>query len=76
MKMPDLTEAQLLASLQWIASTAVGMGLCDQELSKLIVVIGSAVIGAAWVTADAVIRHGRNHARAAAIAAGYPDPAK
>lgn len=73
--MPDVTPAQLLAVAGWVAAQAVAYGWLTTEQSQLVLSAGSTIVAAAWKIADAFIRTGRNQARAAALAAGQPDPA-
>jgi hypothetical protein len=74
-KMPDITPAQVIAAIQWVATQAITMGLADQETTKVLVSTASTAVTGLWFIADAWIKHSRNKARAAAIAAGHPDPA-
>lgn len=73
-KMPDITLAQILAGLTWIAGQATTMGLADQEQTKFAMSISTTALTAAWVVGDAVIRHGRSKIAAAQVAAGTTEP--
>jgi uncharacterized membrane protein len=74
-KLPDITLAQILAVFGWIVAQAVAYGFLDSEHSQVLLSAGATVIAAIWKLADAWLRTGRNNARAAALAAGQPDPA-
>ncbi len=65
-KMPDITQAQLLAALTWIVSQAVATGWVDSNIGQKWLQIGSSVIAAAWVIGDAILRSFRNIAAARA----------
>ena len=62
LKTPDITQAQLLAALQWVVGQAVIMGLVDNDTSTLVLQIGNTAVSAVWVIADALIRNGRSRA--------------
>lgn len=74
-KLPDITLAQVLAVFGWIVAQAVAYGVLDTSRSQVLLSGGSTVIGAVWKLADAWLRSSRNNVRAAAVAAGKPDPA-
>jgi hypothetical protein len=61
-KTPDVTLAQILA----LVTTAVGLLVSDQVIdghtAKLITDVAAVVVPAAWMIADAIIRHGRSRA--------------
>lgn len=63
-KMPDITQAQLLAALTWIVSQAVATGWVNSDVGQKWLQIGSSVIAAAWVIGDAILRSFRNIAAA------------
>lgn len=73
--LPNITLAQCIAAISWVATQIFTMGLASQGTTKLIISVGSSVVTTGWFVADAIIRYGRNNARAAALAAGKPDPA-
>jgi hypothetical protein len=62
LKTPDVTMAQLIAAVAWLAMQLVGMGLIDENTSQLLVQVGSTVVAGVWVIADAIIRNGRARA--------------
>ena len=66
-KTPDVTQAQILAALTWVASQAVAAGWVDNNQSQHWLQLGSTIVTAVWVVADAVLRGFRN-IRAAAEA--------
>lgn len=70
MKLPDITQAQILAVLTFVVGQAVAFGVIDDKRAQLIVSVGSIVIGAAWKIADAIIRNGRAQIAAAMVARG------
>jgi hypothetical protein len=72
MKTPDITLAQILAGVAWVASQAVAMGLIDSNQSAFALQIASTIIGAAWVLGDSIIRQGRAKAAAAVEIAQSP----
>lgn len=62
MKTPDVTPAQILAMVTFVAGQLVAFGLLDARREQLVISIASTAIAAAWKIADAVIRNGRAHA--------------
>lgn len=60
--MPDITLAQILAALTFIAGQAVTMGLADEQRTKTVLSIAITVATAAWAIGDAIIRNGRSRA--------------
>lgn len=70
MKLPNITQAQILAVITFVAGQAVSFGLLNDGQQQKVVSIGSIVIAAAWKISDAVIRNGRAQIGAAQIAAG------
>jgi len=67
-KTPDITLAQILAAVGWVVAQLVTMGVVDNNTSQFILQVASTGITAAWMIADAVIRHGRSKVAAAAAA--------
>ncbi len=59
-KFPDLTAAQLIAALTWVAAQAVAAGWIDSDHSKRYVSIGSTIITSVWIAGDAILRGVRN----------------
>lgn len=59
LKTPDITPAQVLALVTFIAGQLVAYGVLSSTTSQLVVSIGATAIAAVWKIADAVIRHGR-----------------
>ena len=74
MKTPDLTQAQLLAALTWVASQAVANAWIDPGTGKTIVQIGGVVIAAVWILGDTLLRQARNKRLAAEASAAEPKP--
>ena len=70
MKLPNITQAQVLALLTFIGGQAVSAGLIDNNREKLMISVGSIVVAAAWKIADAIIRNGRAQIGAAQISSG------
>lgn len=64
-KMPNITQAQILAALTWVVGQAVTLGWCDQETSKVILSSGTSLLAAAWIIGDAYLRSNRAKAVAA-----------
>jgi hypothetical protein len=60
--MPDITLAQILAALTFIAGQAVTMGLADEQTTKTVLSIAITIATAAWAIGDAIIRNGRSRA--------------
>ncbi len=67
---PDVTKAQILAIVQWIASQAVALGYLDANQAGRWVQIGSTVVLALLMISDAIIRHGRASAQGGTVNAG------
>lgn len=65
--MPNITQAQILAALTWVASQAVAAGWVNNDQSQHWLQLGSTIVTSAWVIADALLRGFRN-IRAAAEA--------
>lgn len=74
LNMPDITLAQILAGIAWIAGQATTMGLADQETTKFALSLSTTAITGLWVIGDAVIRHGRSKIAAAQVATGEVKP--
>ncbi len=69
MTMPDITPAQIVAGVGWIAAQAVGQGWITDGTQQTILAVASTFVFAAWTIADSIIRHGRAKIAAAAIEA-------
>lgn len=61
-KTPDLTPAQLVASLAAVLVQFVNFGLLSGRVEHLVVGVAGIVVPFAWILADALIRHGRSRA--------------
>ena len=70
MQLPNITQAQMLAVITFVAGQAVSYGLLNPGKQQLVVSIGSIVVASAWKIADAVIRNGRAQIAAAQITTG------
>lgn len=68
MKMPAISQAQLLAVASWAITQGVAYGLIDVTQEKVIVTFASSIIAAAWMFADGWRHHGNAKVKAAAIA--------
>jgi hypothetical protein len=66
---PNVTQAQILALLVWLGAQAVAWGWLSAEPSKVTLSAAATLLAGAWHYADAHIRHGRNLAHAADVAA-------
>lgn len=62
--MPDLTPAQIVAAIAAIVAQLVNSQLIDGHTEHLIVGLAGVIVPAAWMIADAIIRHGRSRALA------------
>lgn len=65
MQTPNITQAQVLASLTTIVGLLVTQGAVTNGTGKLIGGIAAVVIPFVWIIADAIIRHGRAKVAAA-----------
>lgn len=68
MKTPDITLAQIMAAIKWIVAQLVITTLVDNNTAQYILQICATVVPAAWMVADAIIRHGRAKVAAAQAA--------
>lgn len=68
LKTPDLTPAQIVAQLPVIVGALVAFGFVDDDTAQALVAGLGGVITSVWILADAIIRNGRSHAVAAAVA--------
>lgn len=59
MQTPNITQAQVLASLTTVVGLLVTQGAVTNGTGKLIGGIAAVVIPFVWIIADAIIRHGR-----------------
>lgn len=62
MKLPDITLAQIVAAVTWVAGQAIIMGVADEQTTKAVLSIALTVVSAAWMVGDAIIRNGRSRA--------------
>lgn len=56
---PDVTPAQILSVVTFVVTLAVGNLWIDSHTGKLITDLAAVIVPAAWMVADAIIRHGR-----------------
>lgn len=63
---PDVTPVQIVSLLTFIVGQVVAYGLISSSTGQLVASIVSAVVPIGFTIADAIIRHGRAHAVAAA----------
>lgn len=54
--MPDITQAQVMAVLKFVAGQVVAWGFINNAAGQRIVSVGSAVLAAVWIMADAYLR--------------------
>jgi hypothetical protein len=71
-KFPDITAAQVIAGLTWIAAQAVAAGWVNNDQSQHWLQLGSTIVTAVWIVGDAVLRGFRNVRAAAEAKAGTP----
>ena len=74
-KLPDITQAQILAVIAFVVTQLVAYGVIDGTVQQAVLSAAGTVVPAVWVFVDAMIRGKRNEVRAAAIVAGQGDPA-
>jgi hypothetical protein len=72
--LPDITPAQLIAALSWVAAQAVAAGWVNNDQSQHWLQLGSTIISAVWIVGDAALRGFRNIRKAAEAKAGTPTP--
>jgi hypothetical protein len=72
LKTPDITPAQIVSAIGFIAAQAVAFGLLDEGTAQLIVSIGGTAVPLIWTIADAIIRNGRAKVAAAQVLAPVP----
>lgn len=63
-KMPNITQAQIIAALTWVAAQAVSAGWVDDNTSQKWLSIGSSIISGVWILGDAILRAHRVNALA------------
>jgi hypothetical protein len=68
---PDVTQAQVLALLTWIAAQAIAWGWLTSTPSQVVLAGGATFLAGAWKLADAFLRGKRNEANAAASLATF-----
>jgi hypothetical protein len=61
-KLPDITLAQIVSAVTWIAGQVVIMGVADEETTKAVLSVTITVLTAAWMIGDSIIRNGRSRA--------------
>ncbi len=71
-QMPNITQAQVIAALSWIATQAVAAGWVNNDQSQHWLQLGSTIVASVWVLADAALRGFRNIRVAAETKAGVP----
>ena len=73
-KFPDITPAQVIAALTWIAAQAVAAGWVSNDQSQHWLQLGSTIVASVWVLGDTLLRGFRNIRAAAEAKAGVPAP--
>lgn len=73
-KMPDITPAQVIAALTWIAAQAVAAGWVNNDQAQHWLQLGSTIVASVWVLGDAILRGFRNIRVAAETKAGVVPP--
>jgi hypothetical protein len=63
--MPDITPAQLVAAITWVAAQAVAAGWINNDQSQHWVQLSSTIVTAVWIAGDAILRGFRNVRKAA-----------
>lgn len=69
-KMPDITQAQILAALTWIIAQVVSWGWIDNNAGQKLLAATSSLVALGWMIADSYLRGSRVKAHATALAAG------
>lgn len=67
-KMPDVTPAQIMAIVTFVASQAVAYGAISSQTEAVVLSVAGTVVAAALKIADAIIRNGRAQVAAAQVA--------
>lgn len=75
-KLPDITLAQVLALVTFIIGQAVAYGWVEGTAQEATLSGATAIVSAAWMLVDSLLRGKRNEVRAAAVAIGKVDPAE
>jgi hypothetical protein len=71
LKMPDITQAQILAAIQWVIAQLVSWTWINNDTGQIVISASSSFVSFAWIVADAFLRGKRNeHAAALAFARG------
>ena len=73
-KTPDISPAQVLAVIGSVLAELVNAQLIDGHTEHLIVGLAGVIVPAAWMIADAIIRHGRSRALANVVPPTAPPP--
>lgn len=63
--MPDITAAQIIAALTWVAAQAVAAGWVNNDDAQHWLQLGSTIVTAVWIIGDALLRGARNIGNAA-----------
>ncbi len=58
-KTPDITPAQILGVIATVIGLLLSNKTVDGHTAKLITDLAAIIVPAAWMIADAIIRHGR-----------------
>jgi hypothetical protein len=69
-KMPDITQAQIIAAATWVIAQVVSWGWIDNNAGQKLLAATSSLIALAWMLADSYLRGQRVKASATALAAG------
>lgn len=72
--MPNITQAQILAALTWIATQAVAAGWVNNDQAQHWLQLGSTILASVWVLGDALLRGFRNIRVAMEAKAGVTPP--
>ena len=75
-RFPDITAAQVIAALTWVAAQAVAAGWVDNDAAQHWLQLGSTIVASVWLVADVLLRGSRNIRAASEANAGIiPPPA-
>jgi hypothetical protein len=74
-KMPDITAAQVIAALTWVAAQAVAAGWVNNDQAQHWLQVGSTIVASVWLLGDVLLRGARNIRVASEAKAGItPTP--
>jgi hypothetical protein len=59
-KFPDITAAQVIAALTWVAAQAVAAGWVNNDDAQHWLQLGSTIVASAWIVGDTLLRGFRN----------------